>query len=80
MNVTIVINEVCASGNHILMTARTPRGNHQFTLTRADWTLDEPAEYQSALLAVLRSFVKSSGLIGNPAALRSAIESHTFVI
>lgn len=67
-----------ASGNHILFLVTTPLGTKKMVLTKSDFQID-PEDYTTALAAVLRNFVKESGLT-NWALIKTAIEGKVFKI
>lgn len=76
MDVTVKINGFCASGNHINLTATAGGKSKDFMLTKSDFQL-EPEDYEVALVAVLKNFVKKSGLT-NWAQIKTAIEAEVF--
>ncbi len=76
MKISIKINVICAGGNHIHLTATTPKGSKDFEFTKQDFQI-EPDEFDEALLILLRSFVKESGLT-NWSQIKTAIEAKTF--
>jgi len=76
MDVTVKINGFCASGNHINLIATVGGKSKDFTLTKGDFQL-EPDDYETALVIILRNFVKESGLT-NWAQIKTAVEGRIF--
>jgi len=76
MDVTVKINGFCASGGHINLTATVGGKSRDFVLTKGDFQL-EPEDYETALIIVLRNFVKESGLT-NWAQIKTSIEGKVF--
>jgi len=76
MNVTVKINGFCSSGNHIQLTAIVGGKSRDFTLNKSDFQL-EPEDYETALIIVLRNFVKESGLT-NWIQIKTSIEGRVF--
>lgn len=78
MNISVKILGFCASGNHIAFEVTTPTEIKKITLMKQDFQLDL-SEYESAVIAVLRNFVKESGLT-NWTQIKTAIEGKVFKI
>ena len=76
MDVTIKINGFCASGGHINLTATVGSKSRDFTLIKSDFQI-EPEDHETALVIVLRNFVKESGLT-NWMQIKTAIEGKVF--
>ena len=76
MNVTIKINGFCVGGSHLSLTATVGGISKDFVFNKADFTI-EPEEYDDALLIILRSFIKESGL-NNWSNIKTAIEGKGF--
>lgn len=79
MDITIKIDSVCSSGGHINMTV-TKNGtvSKKMTIHKSALSI-EPDEYEDTLIALLRSFVKKSGLT-NMTEIKMAIEAEVFKI
>lgn len=78
MNVTVKIDGFCTANNHIGMSVTTPQGVVKLTLTKADFQID-PVDLEVAIIAVLKNFVKESGLT-NWTQIKTAIEGKVFKI
>ena len=78
MDITIKIQSTCASGNHINILVTTPFETKKIVLMKSDFQID-PEDYDVALVAVLRNFIKESGLT-NWAQIKTAIEGKVFKI
>ena len=78
MDITIKIDGICAGGNHIHITATASGKDVSFVLTKADFQLT-PDEWETALIVLLKSFVKKSGLT-NWGQIKTAIEAEVFKI
>ncbi len=78
MNITVKILGTCPSGNHIAFDVTTPNETKKIILMKQDFQLD-PQDYEVALAAVLRNFVKESGLT-NWVQIKTAIEGKVFKI
>lgn len=76
MDIIVKINGFCSSGNHIYLTATAGGKSRDFSLTKSDFQL-EPEDYETALIAVLKNFVKKSGLT-NWVQIKTAIEAEVF--
>jgi len=76
MDVTVKINGFCASGGHINLTATVGGKSRDFTLNKSDFQL-EPEDYETALIIILRNFVKESGLT-NWTQIKTAVEGKVF--
>ena len=76
MDVTVKINGFCASGNHINLIATVGGKSRDFTLNKSDFQL-EPEDYETALVIILRNFVKESGLT-NWSQIKTAVEGKIF--
>lgn len=77
MDITIKIDSVCLGGGHINMTVTKNGTVSKKMVIRRDDLSTEPDEYEDTLIALLRSFVKKSGLI-NMTQIKTAIESEVF--
>lgn len=78
MTFTVKLQGICSSGNHIDLLVTTDSISRRIVLTKADFGL-EPEDYETALVTLLRSFIKESGLT-NWAQIKTAIESKVFTL
>lgn len=72
----VKINGFCTSGNHINLTATIGGKNKEISITKMDLQL-EPEDYETALVIVLRSYIKEYGLT-NWVQIKTAVEGKVF--